>query len=126
MHLTQRSKTLKDSFYNPRPHNISGSLITGPQITGKLEDIIDDAETGQQVFAIVSFHMPWAEKKFYVLPISYLHLEKDKYHLDMAKNLLSHLPHFDQKVWPDFSNATLQAELFKFFYFMLLKLQLAQ
>lgn len=87
------------------------SKITGTQVKNtigdSLGDIIDlvlDPESGQVVYAVVSFGGVFGVgDKLFAIPWRALHWASDKEHyvLDLDKETLKNAPGFDQNHWPE-------------------------
>ena len=90
------------------------SKIIGTQVKnsnedslGKIKELVLDPESGQVVYAVVSFGgLLGVGDKLFALPWKALHWTRDKeyYVLDVDKTTLKKAPGFDKKHWPDSSN----------------------
>ena len=90
------------------------SKIIGTQVKnsnedslGKIKELVLDPESGQVVYAVVSFGgLLGMGDKLFAIPWKALHWTRDKqyYLLDVDKTILKKAPGFDKKHWPDSSN----------------------
>lgn len=74
---------------------------------GDIKDLVLDPESGQVVYAVVSFGGVFGVgNKLFAVPLKALHWTRDKeyYALDLDKETLKKAPGFDKKHWPDSSN----------------------
>jgi len=74
---------------------------------GDIKDLVLDPESGQVVYAVVSFGGVFGVgNKLFAVPWKALHWTRDKeyYILDLDKATLKKAPGFDKKHWPDSSN----------------------
>lgn len=74
---------------------------------GKIKELVLDPESGQVVYAVVSFGgLMGVGDKLFAMPWKSLHWTRDKKHyvLDVDKTTLKKAPGFDKKHWPDSSN----------------------
>lgn len=97
-----------------RATKIIGTVVknTSDEDLGDIKDLVLDPESGQVVYAVVSFGgvtgvnnqrfaVPW--DKLFAVPWPALHWSRDKEYfvLDVDKSALNNAPGFDKKHWPD-------------------------
>jgi sporulation protein YlmC with PRC-barrel domain len=116
--LSQEKK--KESVENAKIANESmqqisrASKIIGTKVKdtkgdklGDIKDLVLDPESGQVVYAVVTFGgVLGVGNKLFAVPWKALHWTRDKeyYVLDLDKETLKKAPGFDKKHWPDSSN----------------------
>jgi len=86
---------------------------------GKIKELVLNPETGQVVYAVVSFGgLMGVGDKLFALPWKALHWTRDKeyYVFDVDKSTLKKAPGFDKKHWPDSSKWDQLREEVKEFY----------
>lgn len=89
-----------------RASKITGAKVkntTGDSL-GDINDLVIDPESGEVVYAVVSFGGVFGVgDKLFAIPWRALHWSSDKefYVLDLDKETLKNAPGFDQKHWPE-------------------------
>lgn len=92
-----------------RASKIIGTKVKNPsgENLGDIKELVIDPETGQVVYAVVSFGGALGVgDKLFAIPWKGLVWSRDKeyYVLDLDKDTLKKAPGFDKKHWPDSSN----------------------
>ena len=104
-----------------RVSKIIGTHVKNPKgdDLGDINELVLNSESGQVVYAVVSFGGVGVGDKFFAIPWKALRWPRDKAYclLDMNKATLETSPGFDKKHWPDSSNQLdLQSEGLNQFY----------
>jgi sporulation protein YlmC with PRC-barrel domain len=106
-----------------RASKIIGAHVSNPNgdSLGKIKELMVDPESGQVVYAVVSFGgILGMGNKLFAIPWQALHWVRDKhqYILNMDEAVLKDAPGFDKKHWPDSSNRwdQLNEELNQFYH----------
>jgi sporulation protein YlmC with PRC-barrel domain len=104
---TERAQDANKSMQQvSRASKITGSKVkntTGDSL-GDIKDLVLDPDSGQVVYAVVSFGgILGMGDKLFAIPWRALHWNGDKafYVLDLDKVTLKNAPGFDKKHWPD-------------------------
>ncbi|MGA2580149.1 MAG: PRC-barrel domain-containing protein [Bryobacteraceae bacterium] len=121
----QQSKIKKTDSDGKYRRVLAASTLAGDSVQnstgenlGKVDEIMIDIPTGRVAYAVLSFggvlHMG---NKLFAVPWSALKVDEDEkcFILDVDKNTLKSAPGFDKDNWPDMSNTTWRAEVFRYY-----------
>jgi sporulation protein YlmC with PRC-barrel domain len=96
------------------PKILSTSTISGKKVInntgqdlGDIKDFMIDTETGQIVYAVLSFGGFFGMgDKLFAIPFNALELDmqKERFKLDVNKEMLENAPGFDEDNWPSHPN----------------------
>ncbi|CAG1022249.1 PRC-barrel domain-containing protein [Methylomonas sp. LL1] len=109
---SQKAATEQAQAANKSMQQVSrASKITGTKVKnttgdslGDINDLVIDPDSGQVVYAVVSFGgVLGVGDKLFAIPWRALHWASDKEHyvLDLDKDTLKNAPGFDKKHWPE-------------------------
>lgn len=109
---TQKATTERAEQANKSMQQVSrASKISGTKVKntigdslGDINDLVIDPESGQVVYAVVTFGgVMGVGNKLFAIPWRALHWASDKeyYVLDLDKETLKNAPGFDKKHWPE-------------------------
>jgi sporulation protein YlmC with PRC-barrel domain len=108
-----------------RPRVLSASTLQGDGVRnaagedlGKIEEFMIDLETGRVAYAVLSFGgFLGMGNKLFALPWDALDLDTDehKFVLNVDKEVLKKAPGFDKDNWPDFTDRSWGAGIYKYY-----------